>query len=354
MGELSITKDHTSVSILIPVHNGLTSGVEQCLESVFNQTYANKEIIVVDDFSNDGTFEFLKTLEAKQRENLRIIRHEKNRGLSQSWNDGISSCRGDLILLLQQDCSLVTPNTLAKGIEVMQRSRIELLVGVPSYEAGINYPQFVFELRASRLNGIDQTVNFTANKCDLIRKEVFEKIGFFSIDLPMVGQDWIFSTKIVKANIPRGSSLDFCYSNSMLGESSFSKVFMKEMNYSQFLIRIFLQIRGANAKKNTIGVNRKSRLLNISFPALFDLFLITFLLSRNSLVLDSIFIIALFWVITAEYMVFSQIDNSRFDFDISWKILYFFVAIVLDQIYFIGFMNGLFKVILPSRKAIHP
>lgn len=94
MEELSITKDHPSVSILIPVHNGLISGVELCLESVFNQTYANKGIIVVDDLSNDGTFEFLKTSEGKQRENLRIIRHEKNMGLSSLGMTGLVLAEG--------------------------------------------------------------------------------------------------------------------------------------------------------------------------------------------------------------------------------------------------------------------
>ena len=54
------------VSILIPCYNA-EKWIAQCIESALNQTYANKEVIVVDDGSTDGSLDIIKNFGDKIR-----------------------------------------------------------------------------------------------------------------------------------------------------------------------------------------------------------------------------------------------------------------------------------------------
>ncbi|MCL5128752.1 glycosyltransferase [Algibacter sp. L4_22] len=86
------------ISIIIPCYND-AEFIEQAIDSVINQTYLNKEIIVVDDGSNKETKAVLKTLLPKID---RLITQE-NAGQSNARNNGISQAKGDLILTLDSD-----------------------------------------------------------------------------------------------------------------------------------------------------------------------------------------------------------------------------------------------------------
>ena len=61
------------ISVIITTRNRILK-VERAICSVLNQTYNNIEIIVVDDFSNDGTFEYIKN----KFPSIIIIRNKKN------------------------------------------------------------------------------------------------------------------------------------------------------------------------------------------------------------------------------------------------------------------------------------
>ena len=66
------------ISVIIPAHN-VEKYIENCLISVFNQTYKNIEVILVDDFSTDKTVKIAKSFQ-KNHSNLKII-SLKNYGL---------------------------------------------------------------------------------------------------------------------------------------------------------------------------------------------------------------------------------------------------------------------------------
>ena len=67
--------EHIKLSVIIPVYNEVKTILE-VLRDVKNEKH-NKEIIIVDDASNDGTAELLRSI---KDENIRIIFQEKNRG----------------------------------------------------------------------------------------------------------------------------------------------------------------------------------------------------------------------------------------------------------------------------------
>src|SRR5271167_487460 len=85
------------VSIIIPVYNGAAT-IERALKSVFDQTFTDYEVVVVDDGSTDDTPAVL----AKYGDKLRVVR-QANRGLPAARNAAIAASRGELLALIDHD-----------------------------------------------------------------------------------------------------------------------------------------------------------------------------------------------------------------------------------------------------------
>ena len=79
------------ISIIIPVYNS-RERLRECLESVVAQSYENKEVIVVDDCSTDGSLEICREYE-KNYPFFRVYTKE-NEGVSAARNYGLSKARG--------------------------------------------------------------------------------------------------------------------------------------------------------------------------------------------------------------------------------------------------------------------
>jgi len=92
------------VSVIIPTHDRAYM-LEKSLRSVMSQSYENIEVIVVDDYSNDNTFELVESL---RREDKRIkpVRNKKHLGLPRSRNIGLLHSHGDLIFFSEDDLIL--------------------------------------------------------------------------------------------------------------------------------------------------------------------------------------------------------------------------------------------------------
>jgi glycosyltransferase involved in cell wall biosynthesis len=91
------------VSILIPVYNR-KDYIAECIQSAINQTFQDIEIIVVDNASDDGTWEICKKFEAKDRR-IRIFRNESNIGPVRNWIRCVQESQGVYSkLLFSDDC----------------------------------------------------------------------------------------------------------------------------------------------------------------------------------------------------------------------------------------------------------
>ena len=94
------------ISVIIPAHN-VEKYIENCLISVFDQTYKNIEVILIDDFSTDKTVKIAKSFQ-KNHSNLKIISlknygSKKKSGISMARNLGIKFAKGKFIALLDAD-----------------------------------------------------------------------------------------------------------------------------------------------------------------------------------------------------------------------------------------------------------
>ncbi len=101
-----MTTSDLKPTIIIPSHNQL-SLLKNVLRSLENQTWASDqfEVIVVDDGSNDGTGEYLRSYSGKLQ--LRPVFHTEAKGRSGARNAGLRIVTGDPIILLDGDMEVV-------------------------------------------------------------------------------------------------------------------------------------------------------------------------------------------------------------------------------------------------------
>lgn len=116
------------LSIIIPVFNE-----RDTLESVIlavRQSRAfglEKEIIIVDDFSSDGTRELLENLKIERLKDLKILFNEKNLGKGASVRRGLAEARGDFVIIQDADLEY-DPNEYEKLLAPL-RSGVDVVYG---------------------------------------------------------------------------------------------------------------------------------------------------------------------------------------------------------------------------------
>ena len=88
------------LSIIIPCYNE-SNTIEKIINKVINQKDYDKEIIVIDDFSTDGSIEILKNFDEKKV--IKLILNNLNRGKGYCVKKGIEQSTGDIILIQDAD-----------------------------------------------------------------------------------------------------------------------------------------------------------------------------------------------------------------------------------------------------------
>ena len=84
------------LSIVIPCYNEVHT-IKRIVEAVIHAPYDNKEIIIVDDCSTDGTREILKNEMADKVD--KIMYHEINKGKGAALRTGFKAATGDIVII---------------------------------------------------------------------------------------------------------------------------------------------------------------------------------------------------------------------------------------------------------------
>lgn len=111
-----------NISIIIPVYN-VEEYIEECIDSVINQTLTNIEIIIVNDGSTDNSLEVIK----KYNDNRIKLINKVNGGLSSARNRGIIEAIGDYILFLDSDDFLVNNDCLKEAFKLVEKKEIDMV-----------------------------------------------------------------------------------------------------------------------------------------------------------------------------------------------------------------------------------
>ena len=105
------------VSLYIPAYNAATI-VNTSIESLLSQTLAPDEILVIDDGSHDATSEIVS-----RYKEIRLIRHDRNRGLAAARNTAVRAARNELVGSVDADCA-AAPAWLEKLVPAFEDQKI--------------------------------------------------------------------------------------------------------------------------------------------------------------------------------------------------------------------------------------
>jgi len=147
--------------------------VRRCLDSCLGQSFADFEVVVVDDASTDGT---VADLEAHPDPRVRVVAHAVNRGISTGRHTGVAHARGRWVVVIDSDWELL-PESLARlrelidglppGVRVI-RSRLR-------WDDGTITPHFMpAELidYEGRIRWVEEEGGWDAGRC--IERPVFD------------------------------------------------------------------------------------------------------------------------------------------------------------------------------------
>lgn len=165
-----------TVSVVIPTRNAATT-VLYALKSLTQQTYPIKEIIVVDNVSKDNTREKVIEFSKKSKIPIKLVKQERDKGVSSSNNLGAKHSESDLIVFMMSDCKLPAKDELEKLVEpLLENSSV-----VATYPTTILpreiWNEYNFWQKMYMISDLDNETPLMNAKFDCFRREVFTRIG---------------------------------------------------------------------------------------------------------------------------------------------------------------------------------
>lgn len=187
------------ISVVIPCYNEAAT-IRRIIETVRNAPVAEMEVIVVDDFSNDGTREILQAEIASQVS--AVIYHDKNRGKGAALRSGFQRTTGDLVIIQDADLEY-DPNEYPKLIAPILQGRADVVYGSRFTGGDPHRVVYFWHMVGNRLLTLLSNMLTDLNLTDMetcykvFRKEILSKI---TIEEDRFGFEPEITAKISKLN----------------------------------------------------------------------------------------------------------------------------------------------------------
>ena len=110
------------ISILMSTHNPIDKYFKLCLDSIYNQTHKNFEIVLIDDCSDEEVISFIKN-NNYDISKINYIRLNENVGLPRALNIGLKECKGDYIARMDDD-DVMDITRLEKQLKLVEENNL--------------------------------------------------------------------------------------------------------------------------------------------------------------------------------------------------------------------------------------
>jgi len=208
--------DSPLVSIIIPNRNNAPL-LRKCLSSIKEKTtYDNYEIIIVENNSTDSAvFTLYKELE--RYDNIRVVYwKEKGFNYSKICNMGVRYSKGRQLLFLNNDIEIITPNWIEEMLMYSQRNDVGavgiklyfsnrsiqhagVVLGIEGTAGHIHYGASYNSAGNMGKLHIAQNISAVTAACMMVRRQVFDEVGFFEPEFKASYNDVDLCLKIRKA-----------------------------------------------------------------------------------------------------------------------------------------------------------
>ena len=190
------------LSIIVPVYNEIDT-IEIIINKILNLKLIDKEIVIVDDFSEDGTREVLSNF--KKNKDLNIIFHDKNMGKGACIKSATKIIKGDYVVIQDADLEY-DPEELLKFVDFAEKKKAKVIYG----SRVLGRKKIIFDLftlfrifanfSLTKVSNLINNQSLTdAHTCyKFISKNIFLKLDLKQDDFSICPE---ITTKISKLNI---------------------------------------------------------------------------------------------------------------------------------------------------------
>jgi glycosyltransferase involved in cell wall biosynthesis len=184
---------HPRVSFVVPCYK-LGHLLRECLTSILTQSFADIEVLVMDDCSPDTT---PAVMAAVTDPRVQYIRNPTNLGHLRNYNTGIGLARGEYVWLISADDKLRRPFVVERFVECLDREPDAGYVFCPVMRFHGETETAVYGVHGERDQIYDGATfartlakgNSVPAASGMVRKSFYERFGMFPLDLPFAG-DW--------------------------------------------------------------------------------------------------------------------------------------------------------------------
>jgi len=222
------------VSVIIPTFN-CAQYINAAIESVFNQTYKDKEIIVVDDGSNDNTYEIIKPYQ-----NDRLVKYiyQINRGIPGARNTGIHKASGEFIAFLDADDEL-DRRMVSMCLERIEKDNTEwCLTDILRIEnTGSEIKEEIQKCNIPQ-NNLDTQIlaDDFIRRAPLFRKKCLFEIGLYDEEM-LIREDWDINIRMILNGKPFSYLPEPLYIYKIRSNSLIKTKYKKKYDYTLKLLK---------------------------------------------------------------------------------------------------------------------
>lgn len=218
------------VSILVPVY-GVEKWIEKCAVSLLEQDYPSLQFVFVDDCTPDESMNVLQSVIERfpwQKDNIQIIRHHRNRGLSAARNTALHAAAGDFVMPVDSDDYLSCHTAVSQIMADLLREGADAAI----FDMQHIFPDKTVEkhqtLPSDHNEYIRRLISRQTAVClwgGIYQRSLFTGHGIHSIEGLNMGEDYAVKPRLLYAakKIIHVSRPFYCYSH--LSENTYTKKF---------------------------------------------------------------------------------------------------------------------------------
>ena len=198
------------ISVITVCYNS-EKHLEECIQSVINQPYENKEYIIIDGGSSDGTLAIID----KYKDKIAYFVSEPDKGISDAFNKGIRAATGALIQILNSD-DFMMPDVLSKVAEQYEEG-IDIYRGYTLvWDEKLNTKRYMFPNHHFAIPPCRAVI---CHESSFLTPSLYQRVGLYKVDYTYE-MDLELFVRIYKHKDIKKKMMDICVMTFRTGGTS--------------------------------------------------------------------------------------------------------------------------------------